>query len=72
MEFLGSAELLLMPPPAPPAMLLLVLLLLFETVDEQDGCGAGRPVPLGGGKAELFDDVFGTEELDCGVLLCGV
>lgn len=64
MELLERDELLLMPPP-PPVMLLLVLLLLFETVDEQEGCRAGKPVQLGGGKAVLFDDVFGGEELDC-------
>jgi len=62
-EFLGRAELLLMPPP--PVMLLLVLLLLFVIVDEQEGCRDDNPVTLGGEKTELFEEVFGTEELDC-------
>lgn len=63
MEFLGRAELLLMPPP--PVTLLLVLMLLFVTEDEQGGIRDDKPVPLGWGNAELFEDVLGIEELDC-------
>ena len=63
MEFLGRAELLLMPPP--PVTLQLVFMLLLVAEDEQDGSRDDNPVPLGGGKDELFEDVLGFEELDC-------
>lgn len=63
LEFLERVELLLMP--LPPVILLLVLMLLFVTEDEQGGSRDDNPVPLGGGKAELVEDVIGAEELDC-------
>lgn len=62
-ELLERVELLLMPPP--PVTLLLVLMLLFVTEDELGGSRDDNPVPLGGGKAELFEDVIGAEALDC-------
>lgn len=60
-EFLGRAELLLIP----PVTLQLVLMLLFVAEDEQDGSRDDNPLPLGGGNTELFEDVFGIDELDC-------
>lgn len=63
MEFLGRAELLLMPPP--PVTLLLVLMLLLDTEEEHEGSRDDSPEPLGGGNAELFEDVLGIEEVDC-------
>ena len=62
MVFLGRAELLLLIP-LPLAVKLLPLLMLFEPEDEMDGSRDERTLPLVGGKAELFEEVLGTEEL---------